>query len=965
MNAPRRSRALRWVGVSVAAVALYALLGYVVVPRVAKSQLEAKVPELLGRPTTVEEITFDPFLFTVGVKRFAITERSGAPFFSVEELFVDLTVLPLVTGELRFADIRIAAPRLAFALEAGGRLSFADLFEGTGSPKEEAPAEESKPPKVTIDHFQLAGGAVRFEDASKAERFQTEISPLDLELTDFSTAPAANSPYEIRARIAPSTTIEWSGALGLDPLRSSGRLAITGVELGSLRPYLRDVTQLVLTRGRLDVRGSYAFDASRGTTALTLSNGLVAIRDLAVGATGAEGSLLQFSELAVKGVALDLAKQDVRVDAVEWRGLDTKVTRTKNGRIDLAVLAGPPAVKTATAAKSATQVAPQTTPVAHAAEVKTSTAIAGAPTATPSATPAPWTVAVAMVRVSSAAVAFRDLVPATPGALRVRDLSVEVRDVKLPLAGALPLKVGLTLEERGRITLDGEVTPATGAITAAISADALPLAPLEPWVAESVAIGLDDGSVSTHGRLAIAGETITYAGDLAVDRLKVSDAAGAELAGFERLAIDRLSYASVPAETKLGTVRLTGARARVVVKADGTMNVSNLVKPPKKDAAPAKETPSKTVLERFVLERLSVDYTDRTLPTAFTTKVQLSGSMGPWASPVPVRSKVDLKGRLDLAPMSVTGTVRPNGRQSDVDLKITLAGWDLVATTPYSVKHVAYPIEKGKLSLSLGYRVADKKLEGTNQVLVDQLTLGEKVESPDATSLPVKLALAILTDRHGKIELDLPVSGDLDDPELSFGGIIWKTLLNVLEKVATSPFALIGALVGGGEELRAVTFDAGLATLAAPETEKLAKIAQALNERPALRLAISGGFDPTADTGALARAALRAEFVAELKKVSKTKAEPPFDPKAFEAWQRARYAALVGRPADALTLPEIESELLSRRTVSEEEKTALAAARGRVVQEHLQTAHQLPAERLFLAAPKLDLGRTEAVLGLE
>lgn len=940
--APRRSRWLRRVVAAVAAVALYALVGYVVVPRVAKRQLEARLPELLRRPTTVEVITFDPFLFTVGVKNLVITERSGAPFFSVAELFVDLTALPLVTGELRFAEIRVSTPRLAFALEQGGRLSFADLFEGTGAAREAKGDEEdaegaeaSKPPKVTIDHFQLSRGAVRFEDASKAERFETEIAPLDLELTDFSTAPAANSPYTVRARIEPGTTLEWSGELGLDPLRSSGRLAITGVDLTSLGPYLRDVSQLALARGRLDVRGTYAFDASRGATALTLLNGLVAVRELAVTAKGANEPLVRFAELAVKGIALDLAKQDVRIDAIEWTGLDANVTRTKDGAIDLAVLAGPPRAKTSTRAASATQVA----------EAET--------------TAPPWAVAVALVRVSSAAVAFRDLVPATPGALRMRDLFVEVRDVKLPLAGALPVRAGVTLEERGRITLDGAVTPKTGAVDVALAADALPLAPLEPWVAEAVAIGLDDGVVSTHGRLSIDGERLSYAGDLAVERLKVSDVAGAELASFERLAVDRLSWSSVPAETKLGTVKLTGARARVVVRADGTMNVSALVKPPKPGDSPAtqvpeKEAPAKTSMERFVLERLSLDYTDRTLPTPFTTKVQLSGSLGPWASPVAVRSKVDLKGRLDLAPMSITGTVRPSGKQSDVELKVELTGWDLVATTPYSVKHVAYPIEKGKLSLKLGYRVADKKLEGANSVLVDQLTFGEKVESPDATSLPVKLALAILTDRDGKIELDLPVSGDLDDPELSFGGIIWKTLVNVLEKVATSPFALIGALVGGGEELRAVTFEPGLAVLAPAELEKLAKIAEALTDRPGLRLAISGGLDPAADVGALARAALRAEHLAEVKATLKTKAEPALDAAAFEQWERRRYATLVGRPADGLTLAEVESELVTRRSSSEEEKLALASARGRVVQEHLQSAHQLPAERLFLSAPKLD-----------
>ena len=145
---------------------------------------------------------------------------------------------------------------------------------------------------------------------------------------------------------------------------------------------------------------------------------------------------------------------------------------------------------------------------------------------------------------------------------------------------------------------------------------------------------------------------------------------------------------------------------------------------------------------------------------------------------------------------------------------------DLSPVTPYSGRYAGYTIEKGKLSLSLQYLIVKKKLDAQNRVFLDQLTLGDKVDSPDATKLPVKLAIALLKNRKGEIDLNLPLSGQIDDPKFSLGRIIIKILVNILVKAATSPFALLGALFGGGEELSYVDFDYGSFDINEPADEK-------------------------------------------------------------------------------------------------------------------------------------------------
>jgi len=201
--------------------------------------------------------------------------------------------------------------------------------------------------------------------------------------------------------------------------------------------------------------------------------------------------------------------------------------------------------------------------------------------------------------------------------------------------------------------------------------------------------------------------------------------------------------------------------------------------------------------------------------------------------------------------------VAPASAAQYTDLKASFRNLEMRNLTPYSGKFAGRKIESGKLSLELEYKVLDRKLKGENQIVIDNLKLGERVESKDATSLPLDLAIALLSDSKGVIDLGLPVQGSLDDPQFSMGGLVWKAITNLLTKIVTAPFrALLG---GSGEEFEAVLFEPGEARLLPPEREKLAKLATALEKRPQLKLAIEGRFDRERDREALADNILKLE----------------------------------------------------------------------------------------------------------
>jgi len=271
------------------------------------------------------------------------------------------------------------------------------------------------------------------------------------------------------------------------------------------------------------------------------------------------------------------------------------------------------------------------------------------------------------------------------------------------------------------------------------------------------------------------------------------------------------------------------------------------------------EPPLPVQVDVVRIDHLQLQLADRSItPHVVTTVEEFSGTMKGLSSRQLAKADVDLAGKIDrFSPFRIQGQINPLSEDAYTDVSVVIENLNLTTISPYSGKYVGYPITKGKLSLNLAYKLSQKELAGENKVLVDQIAMGSQVEIPDATSLPIPLALALLKDRKGQINIDLPVRGNLDDPDFSYGGIIWNALGNLITKIATSPFSIVGGLVGGNsEDLQFVAFPAGVNEVPTTEQEKLTALGKALAERPGLRLDITGAADSSVDGRALAEAKL-------------------------------------------------------------------------------------------------------------
>jgi hypothetical protein len=327
---------------------------------------------------------------------------------------------------------------------------------------------------------------------------------------------------------------------------------------------------------------------------------------------------------------------------------------------------------------------------------------------------------------------------------------------------------------------------------------------------------------------------------------------------------------------------------------------------------------------------------------------------------------VELHGRIhQTAPLEILGRVNSLSKELFVDLKAEARDIELSPLTPYSVKYMGYGIQKGKLSVKVAYLIENRKLVAQNKVYLDQLTFGERVESPTATTLPVLFAVALLKDKNGVIDVDLLIGGSLDDPQFSVGGIIVKVIVNLIEKAVTAPFALLGSLVGGGEELAFVEFAPGSAALDADGEKKLGALAKALDDRPGLKLEVSGRVDADPDREALKRAAVDREIkVAKLKDKGEAKTisadEVKITPEERDKYLTAAYrAAKFERPRNALGLlkdlpvAEMEQLMLANVQVRDDDLRQLANARAQAAKGWLVETGKVEAARVFIVSPKM------------
>ncbi len=833
---------------------VFTVTGFFVLPPIVRTQLEKRLGAALGREVTVGRVRMNPYALSVTIERLEIrgADRTSA-FAGWDRLYVNFDAVASLGGDWVLHAVELEGFHLAAAIEPDGKPSFADILAklspppGSGTAPKTA-AEPSRP--VRIGRLKVDGARVDFVDRSRVRPFATVVGPLSFHLTEFRTVGERGAPYRFAATTEAGEKLEWQGTLSADPLRSKGELKLENIALAKYAAYYADRTQAELADGRLRVQGHYEVDLSASPHVLRLADGAVQVRGLKLLERATNASALELAAFDVAGAEFDGVKLAGRVASVRASGGRVAVRREADGTINWLAMLTP----SAPGAQPATAGAAPTAPASPLPEVR-----------------------VGEVALQDFQVEITDLGAPRPAKLALGAVQFSLRDVSLADGVEMPVQLAFDWAPQGKVSIAGKVgvRPDLRAELQTEVAD-FALLPLSPYLEQQLNARIAQGTVSFRQTLRLApgapAPAVTAAGDLRVNRLGLVDGTlEEELAGFTSLALTGIEVATAPTlSATLKEIALVGPYARAVVREDKSMNLAGLVRaaPTSATAAavPIAPTASASAPEAGAAPRIAIgavkieggdfSFLDRSLsPHVRVALTKFGGTIGHMSSENPARADVDLRGTVDgVGPVAITGQLDPLGTPRFVDVKLDFKNVDLLPLSPYSGKYAGYELARGKLALDVKAHVEGSQLRSENVLTLQQFTFGAAVESPDATKLPVRLGVALLKDLGGRIVIDVPVSGDLSDPNLKISRVVWRVIGNLLTKAAVSPFALLGSMFGGGgDELAFQEFDPGLAELRAAERGKLDTLVKALTNRPGLSLGIEGGYDGPADTFVLQR----------------------------------------------------------------------------------------------------------------
>ena len=562
-------------------------------------------------------------------------------------------------------------------------------------------------------------------------------------------------------------------------------------------------------------------------------------------------------------------------------------------------------------------------------------------------------------------VAFLDRTTVRPVSALADGVEVTLRDFSLDPQAAARLDLALKLNHKASISASGSLHPFKPDVDLRVRVDGLVLPPFDPYLAPALDVRLTRGTLAVAGRIrgTFAGrpdDATAFQGDLRLTGLEAMDGAQREpFLRYQGFRLEGMDLRTRPLALSIRKVALEGPEGRLVVAPDGSTNVARALKLQQAPAPggvtgaavpPTESRPWRLNVAQVALKGGRLAFIDRSLePNAALLLTDLAGAYTRLSTAPDTASALDIRGLAGgSAPVSIRGHAMVLRQDQDTDVTLLIQGSNLTDFSPYAGKYLGWTIQKGKLGVDARIRIQKRQLDSLFKTRLDQFYLGERTQSPDATHLPVKLALAILRDRHGVIDLEVPVQGSLDDPQFHYGRIIWHAVLNVMTKIVASPFTLLAKLAGSGDrDLSFVAFQPGTAE---PEPEAAAKIqalVKALDERPALNLEAEGTADPGADGLALRRQALD-------RRLRELAGTPPDGPMAGD--DRTRWLGVAYRkafppaPGAAATQPpppeEMEQRLLETFPVVPDDLRQLAKARTQALFKALRDA-QLDPARLF------------------
>lgn len=958
-------------------------LGYIPVAlplQIASTKVSTRLDLSFSRKKQQPEILLSGDL---QLKDVVLNDLHSQPLLKMADLQAKIKQFNLLTAAAELQQLSLSAPQVWVSLDPKQGLNWAHLQTPATAPHKTAeknPAPAAALPLVLVHQIQLKQGQIHFSDAVYAHPAQKlDFTEIALQTQNISTAKeAAPSPFKLSVTGAADEKLQFDGELQAFATSLNGRLELAALLLEHYQAWLNPYLNAKLS-AKLDASSQIHLNQGQWQ----LQDVSLRLRDFLVKGKTEDGSA-GFHSLALDKMQLDSASRRIQLDSVALDGMALDIRRNQ-----ASVFGVQNWLRSSSSAPSAP-------------------AAAG-----PAGKNNPWKFNIGHAAMKNSDIRFGDQAVSPVVKLNLTGIDMDVAQFSSDLSRQAQFHWQSRLNQKGRLDLKGSISPALRQIGVTLAADNLPVATLYPYFSQFLNVEITQGVASAKGKLTMnnlldSGRQIAYDGNLNLNDFQIfENGSDDDFLEWKNIGLEgiRARLGTAPPIVSIGKLGLNHFFAKAVLSDQGKLNLQNIIASKKSDAA-SSAAPASTVvpasapvatsvttsaaagvaaasatavnaasdkpvirIAQTVFRDGNVNFTDNFIkPNYHANLTGISGNIGMLASDDPQAATLELNGKIDDdAPVLISGSLNPLSTPVSLDIKGSANGIELTRLTPYATKYAGYPIEKGKLSMQVSYKIDHQQLKAENNIVLDQLTFGEKVDSPTATKLPVMLAVALLRDNDGKININLPISGSLSDPQFSVGGIIFKVFINLITKAITSPFALLGSLFGGGEQLAYLEFPPGIAELAPAGKEKLDTLVKALKNRDSLRLDIIGRVEQVSDTEGLRRQVLENRLrEAKVRDLNKKDRHAKTEGVIVTDDERAKYVQTVydsgsfSKPRNmiglAKTLPTKEAEalILQNIKISTEDLRLLAQKRADLVRDYLEDVGGINRERLFLIAPRMN-----------
>ena len=845
---------------------IYSLFGWLVVPKIVETQLTDNLKTLANWDTKVDSIVFNPYTLSLQVNHADIQDKQTQSMIRFDELFINFSLLETLSGTISFDEISLDDPFVYLHVDQHGMTNFQHTFS-SGSDQDEPATEESSGEMIGIffDLIAISSGKISLSDDSQGENFQLDLEPLNLSLESFSTDNNEGGDYALSISLGNDQQINWHGQLGIAPFSSTGHLELKNIDSTSFWHYAKAASPYWLNKARITLSGDYHTTVSADSTQFRIENTALLIQNAVLTETNNGESLLDFKRLNIAPISFDLSKLTLDLGKIELDQPNISIERSNDASLNIL---RPLAAQNEAESKSA--------PVSESSK-------ALEPTKTDNTEPKSkafhWNIS--GVNVHEGTINWQDASLSTPAKLNVGSLNLSLGGMSDDLSQAFPYALSFAYmpaqnSEKNiadqKQVIKGSVSPSPFTLKGTAELTDIPLASFQNYLSEASNVAVSEGLFNLQSEYNLAmlasenensmqGDILTT---LSINQLALTDIAlNKPLSGFKNLSVGPVNVAflnepDTQTDINIESIILDQPYGDIFISKEGQINLSHLSKNNSENAATntiKSEQVSETrtsdneaknalafLLKHFEIKKGQFTYTDASLTPTFTTQLSaLNGSINNISSKDDIKSSVSFDGKIDAhGNLAVKGTLNPLSTIPNTDINVLASNIDLTMASPYSAKYAGYQIEKGKLNLDLSYLIDDTKLKANNQVLLKQFQFGKSVDSPEATNLPLPLAIGILKNRKGEIDIDLPISGDLSDPSFKLSSVVLNTFVNLITKVVTSPFSILGGLIEGSDDISEVQFMANSAALTSDQLERISTLAAALKERPNLTLEIRG-----------------------------------------------------------------------------------------------------------------------------